>query len=98
MHAPAWTPVGATPGQSVSRRSSPTDTPWAPAALTCFASAGVNQAGLGRTGDEDVLAAAVEAGRRAAAHVKTSARRSLGRMLGSSLPERSGGTRTACLT
>src|SRR5690242_16696261 len=80
MHAPACTPVGATPGQSVLRRSSPTETPWAPATLTCSASAGVYQAGLGRTGDEDELAAAVEAGRRAAAHVRTSARRSLVRI------------------
>src|SRR3954454_17907811 len=79
MHAPAWTPFGATPGQSVLRRSSPTETPWAPAALTCFGSAGVYHAGLGRTGDE-VLAAAVEAGRTAAAHVRTSARRSLVRI------------------
>src|SRR5215216_4490367 len=79
MHAPAWTPFGATPGQSVLSRSSPTETPWAPAAITRSWSAGVYQAGLGRTGDEE-LAAAVEAGRRAAAHVTTSARRSLVRM------------------
>src|SRR3954452_5196126 len=80
MHAPAWTPVGATPGQSVLRRSSPTETPWAPAAITCWLSAGVYHAGAGRTGDEDERAAAVEAGRRAASHVRPSARRSLDRI------------------
>src|SRR5215211_7833920 len=80
MQPAAETPLVATPGQSVLRRSSPTETPWAPASTTCSCSALVYQAGLGSTGEVELAARAVEAGSRAAAHARTSARRSLDRI------------------
>src|SRR5215210_2129225 len=80
MQPAAETPLSATPGQSVLSRSSPTLTPWPPAATTCWCSAGVYQLGLGRTGEDELAAAAVDAESRPRAHVRTSARRSLDRM------------------